>query len=84
MTKEIAARAAPTHQIIINVCKFDFAIYLATQIFVKPFQMSQNFTAFRTLIVFTEVEVIVLPKRERFHVITEEPSYQVLKHQILY
>lgn len=26
MTKEMPARAAPAHQTIINICKFDFAI----------------------------------------------------------
>lgn len=59
-------------------------MYLATQIFVKPLQMSQNFTTFGTLIVFPKVKVVILPKRERFYVITEKSSYQLMKHQILY
>ena len=66
MTKEMPARAAPTHQTIINICKFDFAIaYVPSHADLRqtPSNVSKFYT-FGTLIVFPKVKVVILPKRE--------------------
>lgn len=63
---------------------YTFPQFLSPNILFKSAQKPQYFSAMRTFTIFIKIKVIVRPEGKAVLVFTEEPSYYVNFHSILF